>query len=518
MLEIVLGILAALGLSASTFFYLQQKKALKTSQPSLPEKEPSIPEDKINLSEVKAQAREIILAAKDDALKIKTSAEEESRRLREKTFQIEKKLSVKEEILERREQGIKRRERGIKAAEDQLLQKKKKLDNIITEELQKLEKITTFSKEEAKQEIFKKLERELTDEAARRIKDAEEYIKEEADQKAREVLLTSLRRIAVEHIPSATTSEVKLADDEIKGRIIGKEGRNIKAFEKEAGVQVEISDEPGVVVVSSYDPVRREVARIALERLIADGRIQPSRIEEIIKHTQEEVEKTIHEAGVEHVFKAGVTGLPHEIIDLLGRFKYRTSYGQNMLEHNLEVVSIGKTLAHELGANIELIKKACLLHDIGKAVSSEIEGGHAEVGADICRKYGIDEEVVQTFEGHHTEKFPNLEAVIVYLADAISGARPGARHEDYEAYIKRIKELENIANSFDGVEKSYAISAGREVRVIVKPQDISDAQMVGLAHNISRKIHEQASQFPGQIKVTVIRETRAVGVAKPKNQ
>ena len=343
------------------------------------------------------------------------------------------------------------------------------------------------------------------------MKDLIEYIVKSLVDKPDEVNINEILGETV------TVVEISVADQDV-GKVIGKEGRNIKAFEMASGVKVEISDEPGLVIISSFDPVRREVARIALEKLVADGRIQPTRIEEIIKQTQDEIDQIIHEAGQEHAYKVGITDLPRAIIDLLGKLKYRTSYGQNMLEHNLEVVAIGKMLAKELGADTELVKRACLLHDVGKAVSSETEGGHAEVGADICRQYGIDEEIVKTFEGHHTQKFPNIEAVIVYLADAISGARPGARREDYQAFLKRVEELENIADSFPGVQKSYAISAGREVRVIVRPQDISDAQMVKLAHDISKKIHAQIQNFPAQIRITVIREVRATDYAKSKNE
>jgi len=519
-LETIFAIAAAAGLSAAGYFYLQNQKKEKPPK-KLPEKKEEPPisvSEAVPLSVAEAKAREIILSAKDEALKIKSEAENEARQLRRDAFTTEQRLSRKEEGLRRRQDGIEKRERGIAAHEEKLQAKEKRLNAIISKEVKKLEKIASLSREEAKKELFQKLERELADEYARKIKEAEEVTREEADKKAREILLSTLQRIVSDVVPAATSSQVKLPDEEMKGRIIGKEGRNVKAFEMATGVKVEVSDEPGLIIVSSFDPVRREVARIALEKLIADGRIQPVRIEEIVKKTQEEIDQIIHETGKEHAYKAGVSNLPRTIIDLLGRFKYRTSYGQNMLEHNLEVVEIGKLLAQELGADTELVKKACLLHDIGKAVSAETEGGHAEVGADICRRYGIDEEVVKTFEGHHRQNFPNLEAMIVYLADAISGARPGARREDYEAFLKRVEELENIADSFPGVEKSYAVSAGREIRVIVRPQDISDAEMVKLAHSITKKIHEQVQNFPGEIKVTVIREVRAVDVAKPKNE
>ncbi|OQX51107.1 ribonuclease Y [candidate division CPR3 bacterium 4484_211] len=391
--------------------------------------------------------------------------------------------------------------------------KENSLDELKKQYRQKLERLSGISCEEAKELLLAELDKDLVEEKALRIRKMEEQLGQESDKKARELLLSSLQRVATEHVAEVTTSTVKLPDEEMKGRIIGKEGRNIKALEAACGVNLVIDDTPRIVTVSSFDPVRREVARIALERLVADGRIQPSRIEEVVKKVKEEIDGIIWEAGEDLAFRAGVVDLPVDIINLLGRFKFRTSYGQNMVEHTLEVVNIGRVLAAELKADVELVKKACLLHDIGKAVSAEVEGPHDQVGAEIARRYGISEEVVKTFEGHHTGNFPNQEAIIVYLADTISGARPGARQEDYDAYLNRVKELENIAKSFPGVEDAYAISAGREVRVIVRPEEILESEMVNLAHEISLKIHRELKNFPGQIKVNVIRETRAAAYA-----
>jgi len=391
--------------------------------------------------------------------------------------------------------------------------KENSLDELKKQYRQKLERLSGISCEEAKELLLAELDKDLVEEKALRIRKMEEQLGQESDKKARELLLSSLQRVATEHVAEVTTSTVKLPDEEMKGRIIGKEGRNIKALEAACGVNLVIDDTPRIVTVSSFDPVRREVARIALERLVADGRIQPSRIEEVVKKVKEEIDGIIREAGEDLAFRAGVVDLPVDIINLLGRFKFRTSYGQNMVEHTLEVVNIGRVLAAELKADVELVKKACLLHDIGKAVSAEVEGPHDQVGAEIARRYGISEEVVKTFEGHHTGNFPNQEAIIVYLADTISGARPGARQEDYDAYLNRVKELENIAKSFPGVEDAYAISAGREVRVIVRPEEILESEMVNLAHEISLKIHRELKNFPGQIKVNVIRETRAAAYA-----
>jgi len=513
--ELILVLSSLAGIVAAIFFYFKAQKPTQIKEiERIVEKEVAA-KPSIDIIETENKARELLIEAKSEALEVKAEAEEDAHRIRLELVDLEKRLANKEDVLERHQQGIEKREKGIAFFENRLKEKEKQLDQVISQELGKLEQVAGLSREEAKKEVFTKLERELGQESSRRIKEAEDFIREESDKKAREILLTVLQRVATEHAASSTTDKVQITDDEIKGRIIGKEGRNIKAFENAAGVEVEIGDEAGVVLVSSFDPIKREVARLSLEKLIADGRIQPARIEEIVAQTQGEVDSIIHQTGEDLAYKVGVANLPREIVNLLGRFKYRSSYGQNMLEHTLEVIRIGELLAAELGADVELVKKACLLHDLGKAVTAEMaDRSHDEVGAEIARRFGIDELVVRTFEGHHKNDFPNLEAVIVYLADAISGSRPGARREDYEAFIQRVKELENIALSFSGVDKAYAISAGREVRVIVRPFDIDDSQMVKLAHDIVRKIHEQVANFPGQIKVTVIRETRATDVVR----
>lgn len=442
-------------------------------------------------------AKELLIQAKEEALSIKEEAEREAHAIRERAQQKESEI---EQL----------RERVSKRSEE--------LDEVRVQLMQDIEKVHSLSRNEAEAKYFKQLDEELKQEAARRIKENEDRIKAESDNRARSILVTSLQRVALDHVSELTTAVVKLPNEAMVGPIIGKEGRNIKAFEQASGVNVEIGETPGVITLSSIDPVRREIARRSLEKLIADGRIQPARIEEVVLKTKEEMDNELIKAGEDHALDVKVAGLPEEIIRLLGRLKYRTSYGQNMHDHNREVVNIGRMLAAEVGANVEVVKKACLLHDIGKAVTSEVEGGHAEVGAEICRRYGIEEEVVVAFEGHHTDNLPTIEAVLVYLADAISGARPGARREDYEAYIERIKELESIAEGFRGVDKAYAISAGREVRVIVRPAEVTDADMVRLAHDISRKISEQVQNFPGQIKVNVIRELRAHAYAQPKSE
>lgn len=425
-----------------------------------------------------AQAKEILLSAKEEALRVR---EEADQLLADARSQLEAAETQRRELIE------------------------------------KLAEVTKLSRQDAQSQLFAQLEKELADEVAKKIREAEEKVKSEADKRAREILTTAMQRVGTEHVPTHTISTVDLPSEEMKGRIIGKDGRNIQAFEDAAGVGVEIGEEGDLTVtVSSFDPVRREVARRSLEELIADGRVQPGRIEEVVKKVEREVDEILREAGEDLVYRAGVTGLPEEIIDLLGRFKYRTSYGQSMIEHTLEVVRLSEAIAAEVGGNMEIIKKAALLHDLGKAVSAETEKGHAEVGAEIARRYKIAEEVVVAFEGHHTDNLPTLEAVVVYLADAISGARPGARREDYEEYVNRVQDLENIAKGFHGVNEAYAISAGREVRVIVDPIEITDAEMVKLAHDISRAIHQQVEGHPGQIKINVIRQTRASAIVKPK--
>lgn len=445
---------------------------------------------------VSTDAKELLIQAKEEALAIKEEAEREASTTRER---------------------IQQREVEIEQLRERVSQRNEELDEVRGQLMQDIEKVHSLSRSEAEAQYFKLLDEELKQEAARKIKENEDRIKAESDTRARSILVTSLQRVALEHVSELTTAVVRLPNEAMVGPIIGKEGRNIKAFEQASGVNVEIGETPGVITLSSIDPVRREVARRSLEQLIADGRIQPARIEEVVLKTKEEMDAELIKAGEEHALDVKVAGLPEEIIRLLGRLKYRTSYGQNMHDHNREVVNIGRMLAAEVGANVEVVKKACLLHDIGKAVTSEVEGGHAEVGAEICRRYGIEEEVVVAFEGHHTDNLPTIEAVLVYLADAISGARPGARREDFEAYIERIKELETIAEGFRGVEKAFAISAGREVRVIVRPAEVTDADMVRLAHDISRKISEQVQNFPGQIKVNIIRELRAHAYAQPKS-
>lgn len=420
------------------------------------------------LSAAKTQAKEIILNAKEEALKIREKIEKEK-------AAIEKKLEEIEKI----------REKQVK----------------------KLEQIAGFTSEEAKKLMMKKFTRELTEEMARKIKVAEEKAEEEADKKAREIIAAAIQRAATDYVAEYTTSTIKLSDEEMKGRIIGKEGRNIRAFEIATGVDVELEEE-GEITLSSFDPIRRAMAKEAMQRLIADGRIQPARIERVVQRTKADFKRAIKNAGRELCFKAGVTNLPEEIVELLGRFKYRTSYGQSLYQHTLEVVNLGKLIAAEIGADIHLVKTACLLHDIGKVLSHEAEGSHTKIAVDLLSRYKLPKAVIDAVASHHEEvPIETLEQIAVYVADAISGARPGARYEPLEEYLKRVSELENVAKSFEGVADTYAIEAGREVRVIVKPEKISDSQMAKLAHDIGEKIQAEVP-YPGRVKVTVVRETR----------
>lgn len=364
-----------------------------------------------------------------------------------------------------------------------------------------------MSKDNAKKILLKQLEKELVELMATKIKEAEEKAKKGADEKAKEILVAAIQRAGIDYVAEYTTSTIKLKDEEIKGRVIGKEGRNIRAFEKTTGVDVELEEE-GEITLSSFDPIRRAIAKEALERLIADGRIQPARIEQFVGRTKTDFQKIIRKTGEELCFEVGVANLPDEIIELLGRFKYRTSYGQSLYQHTLEVVNLGKIVAAEIGADLDVVKAACLLHDIGKVLSHKLEGSHTKIAVDLLSRYGIDKPIIKAVAAHHEEEpIETPEQVAVYLADAISGARPGARYEPLEEYLQRVKKLENIAKSFNGVFEAFAIEAGREVRVIVKPEEISDSQMTKLSHDIAHKIHEGAT-YPGQIKVTVIRELR----------
>jgi ribonuclease Y len=448
--------------------------------------------------------KETILEAKEEVLRLKNEQEQEFKTRRSELQQAENRLIQREEALE--EQASKKLKDAQQAEEAAL--------KLLEQRQAELEMVARMTAEEAKQELLTSVENETRREMAMMIREIESKAKEEADKKARNIIAMSIQRCAADHVAETTVSVVPLPNDEMKGRIIGREGRNIRTFETTTGVDLIIDDTPEAVILSAFDPVRREVARIALEKLILDGRIHPAHIEEMVKKARKEVEVEIREAGEQAIFDVGIHNVHHEIIKLLGRLKYRTSYGQNVLKHSIEVAHLAGLMAAEIGANVTLAKRCGLLHDIGKAIDHEIEGSHSQIGADMAKKYNETNLVVNAISAHHGDVEPtSIEAVLVQAADAISAARPGARRETLENYIKRLQKLEEIANSFSGVEKSYAIQAGREVRIIVKPENVNDADTFIMAKDIVKRI-ESELEYPGQIKVNVIRETRAVEIAK----
>jgi len=471
--------------------------------------------------EAEAIRKEATLQAKDAVLQAKGEWEAEARELRRELQAQEKRLTQKEDHLDRRtEQAEERteqlgkRERDLLEAGQQLARKEQELSGKIAEQNQVLERISGMTAEEAKQQLINAMESEARHDAARRIKQIEDEAKETADKKAKKVLALAIQRFAGDFVAEKTVSVVPLPTDEMKGRIIGREGRNIRALEAATGIDLIIDDTPEAVIISGFNPVRREVARLSLERLIVDGRIHPARIEEVVNKAQEDVDNTIREAGEQATFDVGVHGINPEIIKLLGRLKYRTSYGQNVLQHSIEVAFLCGIMAAELGINVKQAKRAGLLHDIGKAVDHEIEGSHAVIGADLARKHGESAKIVHAIGAHHEDEKPEtVLAVLTQAADALSGARPGARREILETYVKRLQDLERIGTGFPGCSSCYAIQAGREIRVMVASDEVSDAQSHVLARDIAKKI-EADMTYPGQIKVNVIRETRAVEYAK----
>ncbi len=458
--------------------------------------------------------KELLLKAKDEALKIKEEANKEEEKSRKNLQELERNLHRREEMIDKRLENI-------DTEKEKIVDKEKEIENIKREivEIQKkrqeaLEKVSKLSKEEALDFLLKQIEKEYKEDLIRKIKEQKAIAQEEAQTVAREILSTVIQRLAAEHTVETTTTAVSLPSDEMKGRIIGREGRNIQIFEKETGTDLIIDDTPDTVVISAFDPIRRHVAKVALEKLIVDGRIHPTRIEELVKKAKEEINQQAKEAGEQAAYEVGVAGLHPDLLKILGRLKFRTSYGQNVLQHSIESAYIAGMLASELGADVNLAKKAALLHDIGKAVDHDIPGPHHHISVDILKKYGMSEDVCHAVLAHHDDvEAKSVEAIIVKAADAISSSRPGARRETFENYIKRLEELENIANSFAGVEKSYAIQAGREVRILVKPEAIDDLTAIKLSKDIAKKI-EQDLQYPGTIKVNVIRETRAIEFAK----
>jgi len=464
--------------------------------------------------EAEAKKREAVVLAKEEVLKLRNEVERDCRERRSELQRQERRLLQKEETLERKFEVLEKKEEALARKESELTRLQNELKELHQKELQELERISGLSTEEARQILLQEVQQEIQHEIAQFIKDKENEAKEEADRRAKNIISLAIQRCAADHVAESTVSVIPLPNEEMKGRIIGREGRNIRAFETLTGVDLIIDDTPEAVILSGFDPIRRETARLALEKLIADGRIHPARIEETVEKAKKEMEVHIRETGEQVVFEANVHGLHPDLIKLLGRLKYRTSYGQNVMKHSLEVAHLAGLMAAELGADEKLARRAGLLHDIGKAVDHEIEGPHVTIGVDLAKKYGESPEVIHAIAAHHGDEEPEtVEAVLVQAADALSAARPGARRETIEAYIRRLTKLEEIANSFPGVEKAYAIQAGREIRIMVKPDKVDDLGAIRLVREIARKV-ENGLEYPGQIKVVIIRETRVVEYAK----
>jgi len=464
--------------------------------------------------EAEARQREVMLEAKEEAHKLRSELERENRDRRHELQQVERRLLQKEESLDRRSENVDKKEVLLEKERRELAEARESIEQLLSEQQAELQRISELSVEEAKELLFRQVEEAVRHETAMLIKEIETQAKEEADKRSREVLSLAIQRCAADHVAESTVSVVNLPNDEMKGRIIGREGRNIRTLETLTGIDLIIDDTPEAVILSGFDPIRREIARIALEKLVSDGRIHPARIEEMVEKAQREVEAVIREEGEQATFEARVHGLHPEVVKLLGRLRFRTSYGQNVLKHSVEVAHLAAMMAAELGADEKLARRAGLLHDIGKAVDHEIEGTHVQIGVDLLRRYRESPEVIHAMQCHHGDCEPeSVEAVLVAAADSISAARPGARRETLESYIKRLERLESIADSFEGVEKAYAIQAGREIRIMVKPERVDDAEAIWIAREIVKRI-ENELEYPGQIKVTVIRETRAVEYAK----
>ena len=469
-------------------------------------------DDAVKTAETKK--KESLLEIKEESIRNKNELEKETKERRSELQRYEKRVLSKEEALDKKSEAIERREAGFTAKEEELKQREAKVEELRKQRVQELERISGLTSEQAKEYLLKTVEEDVKHDTAKMIKELEAQAKEEADKKAKEYVVTAIQRCAADHVAETTISVVQLPSDEMKGRIIGREGRNIRTLETLTGVELIIDDTPEAVVLSGLDPIRREVARIALEKLIVDGRIHPARIEEMVEKAQKEVDTMIREEGESAALEVGVHGIHPELLKLLGRMKFRTSYGQNALKHSVEVAQLSGLLAGEIGLDVRLAKRAGLLHDIGKSIDHDVEGSHIQIGVDLCRKYKESATVINAVEAHHGDVEPEtLIACVVQAADTISAARPGARRETLETYTNRLKQLEDITNQFKGVDKSFAIQAGREIRVMVVPEQVSDADMVLLARDIAKQI-EFELEYPGQIKVNVIRESRVTDYAK----
>ena len=514
MSPVISALITGLVVAVITWFVAVEyrKKTYESKIGSAEEKSREIIDEALKTAETKK--REALLEAKEESIKTKNELEKETRERRAELQRYERRVLSKEENVEKKADALEKREAGLLAREEVLTKKTAEVDSLYEKGIQELEKISGLTSEQAKEYLLKSVEDDVKHDTAKLIKELENKAKEEADKKAKDYIVTAIQRCAADHVAETTVSVVQLPNDEMKGRIIGREGRNIRTLETMTGVELIIDDTPEAVVLSGFDPIRREVARIALERLIVDGRIHPARIEEMVEKAQKEVETMMREEGEAAILEVGIHGIHPELVKLLGKMKFRTSYGQNALKHSIEVAQLAGLLAAEMGLDVRLAKRAGLLHDIGKSVDHEMEGSHIRLGADLCRKYKESAVVINAVESHHGDVEPqSLIACLVQAADTISAARPGARRETLGTYTNRLKQLEDITNSFKGVDKSFAVQAGREVRIMVVPEQISDDDMVLLARDISKRIEDEL-EYPGQIKINVIRESRVTDYAK----
>ena len=515
MLQIVIAVVITLIVTAVLTYFITtayHKNVANAKIGNAEDRAREIIDEAVKTAETKK--REAMLEAKEESIRVKNDLDKEVKERRAEIQRSERRVVQKEENLDKKLESIERREAGFAAKEEEINKQKAQIAKLNEERLQELERISGLTSEQAKEYLLKTVEEDVKLDTAKLIKEMEHRAKEEADKKAKDYVVTAIQKCAADHVAETTISVVQLPNDEMKGRIIGREGRNIRTLETMTGVDLIIDDTPEAVILSGFDPIRREVARIALEKLIVDGRIHPARIEEMVEKAQKEVETMIREEGEAATLEVGVHGIHPELVRLLGRMKFRTSYGQNALKHSIEVAQLSGLLAGEVGCDVRMAKRAGLLHDIGKSIDHEVEGSHIQIGADLCKKYKESQIVINTVESHHGDVEPqSLIACIVQAADAISAARPGARRETLETYTNRLKQLEDITNSFKGVEKSFAIQAGREVRIMVVPEQVSDSEMVLLARDISKQI-EAELEYPGQIKVNVIRESRVTDYAK----